>query len=75
MTSVVIAQGDDWVGLYIGGTLMMEGHHIEMETAFKVILNTMPKVVADDISTRWVDLDWLYEEGNLPNNIDDVKWS
>lgn len=74
MSSVIIAQGDDWQGLYIGGTLMAEGHEIDTVEMFKIILNTMPKVIADDISRRWVDLDWIADRGSLPQSIDDVKW-
>jgi hypothetical protein len=74
VTAVVIAEGDDWEGLYIGGSLMIEGHHLDMVETIKTVLNVMPPVIANDVSRKWVDFDWIEEQGNLPSNIADVKW-
>lgn len=75
MTAVVIAQGDDWEGLYIGGSLAVEGHSLDMVKTFKLILRTMPTIIAEDISTREVNLDWIEDQGRLPFSIDEVKWA
>jgi hypothetical protein len=74
MSVVVIAQGDDWEGLYVAGTLMAEGHQLDMLETFKVVLNTMPNIIANDISRRSVKFDWLEDRGTLPSNIVDVEW-
>ena len=62
---------DDWRGLYINGKLAAEGHSLPT----KQILRLLREAKLNDYETRVVDADWLYELGNLPENISEVKWA
>lgn len=67
---VVIALGDDWSGLYIDGKLVHEGHNID-ETWMASLLS---EHLGIDMTAEWVDLDWIYDRGRLPESIEDVEW-
>lgn len=73
MTRIVVAYGDDWQGIYVDGSLLDEGHSLELVPMLKLALGVF-NAVPDDVSSRWVDLDWLDNQGSLPSNILDVKW-
>jgi hypothetical protein len=66
----VIARGEDWEGIYIDGQLIIEGHTIELEKALKLAIEKPPT----EITTKWVDLDWIYDHGYLPTDMYFVKW-
>lgn len=71
MNVMTLVRGDDWEGIYIAGKLMTEGHSIELTAG--IVLAIEHKVTG--ITTVFCDLDWLHEEGNLPQALDDVKRS
>ena len=62
---VVIVNGDDWKGVYIDGKLRYESHSIRPEELLRLL-----GINCRDFEC---DLNWLEEEGNLPENLDDVK--
>ena len=61
--------GEDWVGLYIDGKLIYEGHDIHV-TLLLDILNKRGIINCQNIEC---DSEWLVEHGGLSQNIDDVK--
>jgi len=63
---IVIADGDDWQGLYIDGELKMEGHSFNVADVIKTITGTKPEYVE-------VDADWLMELGRLPQKLSEVQ--
>lgn len=65
MKTVTIVNADDWMGLYIDGELVYEGHSIEEETLLKY--------VGVNCDSFWVDDNWITERGNLPSRLEDVK--
>lgn len=62
--SVTRVMGDDWVGIYIGGELLMEGHSIDECELFRALGCNVKHVDAD--------LDWLEARGRLPEKLSDV---
>lgn len=59
---ITFVEGDDWRGIYVDGKLYHEGHSIPRSTIAELI-------GADMI---YADLDWLSEQGRLPQSLDDV---
>ncbi|SDQ98358.1 hypothetical protein SAMN05519103_00304 [Rhizobiales bacterium GAS113] len=66
---VTIVDGDDWSGLYIDGKLQTEGHSIPVQNALRSVRELGPFTVM----CIEADSDWLYDEGNLPRDLVDVK--
>ena len=75
MSRAVIAQGDDWEGLYIDGALVDEGHSLGVRNTLRFLLSAEPSISDADLSVREVDLDWIADRGSLPTYIDEVKWA
>lgn len=68
---MTFAFGDDWSGVYIGDVLMTEGHSINpVDAAIMAI-----EFKASGVVSWGVDVNWLEDRGDLPANINDVKWS
>lgn len=65
MKTATIVQGDDWVGVYVEGKLITEGHSVN---AYE-LLNQLGYYV-DSVEP---DFDWLWDIGNLPVYLKDVK--
>ena len=69
---VSIANGDDWVGVYVDGRLEYEGHSIpDFEW-----LNIIKKHFHEDLITDEYEIDpeWLYDHGSpLPDRERDIK--
>lgn len=65
---IVIAHADDWVGIYVNGILVAEGHCFNEEE----LLNH----VGVKSESKWVDDAWITEteRGRLPKHLDDVRW-
>jgi len=57
--------GDDWEGLYIDGKLVTEGHAITVEE--------FAEIIGVEFNESFADIDWLQEEGSLPEKLEDVK--
>jgi hypothetical protein len=58
-------EGDDWVGLYMDGELVYEGHSIS--PAY------LAELLDADFERIWADDAWLYDVGTLPKNLEDVR--
>ena len=71
MAEYVIADGDDWTGLYINGKLVTEGHSISLKETLDIAVETPPT----EVHWREVNLNWLEHFGSLPTNIYDVIWN
>ena len=63
---IVLVKGDDWQGLYIDGILMSEDHSISIED--------FAEVVGIKLSKKYVDLDWLEDNGYLPKLLENVVY-
>jgi len=68
----ILADGDDWQGLYFNGVLVTEGH----EVTKKELVEALDYRLSDNFSydEKEVDSAWLANEGSLPRHIDNVRW-
>ena len=67
MKSIILVDGDDWIGLYVDGVLTDEGHDVTIqELCWRV------KDEPFTISYETCDPDWICEVGNFPHKIEDV---
>ncbi|MGX9944892.1 hypothetical protein ACTG4Q_20735 [Bradyrhizobium denitrificans] len=71
MTAMIYAQGDDWVGVYVDGQLVTEGHSIRPLEMVEICIER--KITCAE--GREVDVDWLHDRGDLPAKLEDVKWA
>ena len=62
---VTHVSGDDWEGIYIDGKLVEEGHNVQLRDFAKHVGITLQEIEAD--------LEWLEDEGSLPEVLLDVK--
>lgn len=69
MAVMVLVRADDWEGLYVDGKLVTEGHSIDLMEG--IVLAIEHKVRG--IRTVWCDIPWIRDQGNLPQNLADVK--
>lgn len=70
MTSIVYVDGDDWVGLYVDGSLKHEGHSIAAEKLLQIGVENPGATV----ERKYADIDWLMDLGNFPLTLDEVKF-
>lgn len=70
MSEVILARGADWSGMYIDGVLAYEDHRLYLDSVVKALVG----YTVDSLRQGDVDLDWLDEQGSLPEDIDEVKW-
>lgn len=64
-TATIIDNGDDWVGIYIDGKLVTQGHQINPRELLKQL--------GYFVESLEPDYDWLDGEGYLPEDLKDVK--
>ena len=69
VSTMTFVRADDWEGIYINGKLVEETHSIENIAAVNIAIRH--KVTT--VETKWCDLDWIHDEGNLPQKLEDVK--
>lgn len=62
---ITLVDGDDWTGIYIDGKLAAEGHSFDKADLLQIL--NIP------YEYKEADPDWMYEVGNLPKNLSDVK--
>lgn len=62
---VTIVDGDDWIGLYLDGVLVEEGHSLHLEAVLRELQVPCHRIDADQ--------EWLEEMGRLPVELEDVK--
>lgn len=65
MKEATIIQGDDWVGVYIDGKLITQGHQINSRELLREL--------GYFVEFFEPDYDWLDGEGSLPDDLQDVK--
>lgn len=66
MVDITIVDGDDWMGIYLGENLIYQGHSISTSSLLD-LLNI-------EHQSRDVDIEWLHDRCELPEQITDVKW-
>jgi len=62
---LTLVRGDDWEGLYLDGKLIWQGHTLESD----VLLD----LLQIENNTIWANLDWLHEQGGLPEELAEVR--
>ena len=62
---VTRVSGGDWEGIYIDGKLVEEDHNVQLRDFAKHVGITLQEIEAD--------LEWLEDEGSLPEVLLDVK--
>lgn len=63
---LVFVHGDDWIGVYLDGKLLDEGHSISAQQLVEVLAGEWAE-------SRTPDEAWLEDEGTLPDVLTDVK--
>lgn len=53
MSTVNLLRGDDWIGLYVDGELVLEGHSLSESTVIKVLTGTRPGVFQEYDWEAW----------------------
>ena len=69
---VVYAQADDWEGLFINGQLITEDHKLKPRDIQSILKDN--NALGVEMEFKNVDLDWMYDIGSFPSNIDEVVW-
>ena len=67
VTDIDVVAGSDWVGVYIDGDIVSQGHSISPLNVF-TFFGVQPKVL-------FADNDWLDSEGFLPDTVNIVQLS
>ena len=67
----IVSNDDDWDGLYINGKLVFEGHSIPNTE----LLDALKGKTLVGYERRTCDQAWLYDHGNLPDDLARVKWA
>ena len=67
---IIYARGEDWEGLYVGGTVMTQNHWLHASDVIDIL-----KEAGYNVCEAEVDDDWLMDAGYLPADIRDVKWN
>ena len=62
---ITIVDGDDWKGLYIDGKLKLQGHSLYVTDVIEALTGSRPESFE-------VDFDWMYEVGQLPDELSAV---
>jgi hypothetical protein len=62
---VTIVNGDDWVGLYVNGKIVVQGHSLTPHEILGAV-DIIPKEINPD-------MEWLDNIGHLPENLSEVK--
>ena len=69
----VAVVGDDWQGIYLNGVLVTQNHSI---SAVALLRHMDGYAVGGrlDLEIREADPEWLYDRGDLPQTLDEVKF-
>ena len=65
--SVVVATANDWVGVYVDGSLVYQNHSID-----ECSMETVLEALAVPCESKIVDEDWLSNECQLPDSLNEV---
>lgn len=69
-SDVVIAVCGDWNGLYVDRKLVLEDHRLRPDDIVRCLVGHTIATFAQGE----VDPDYLYDVGNLPEDLNEVKW-
>ena len=72
--TLILAQASDWQGLYLNEKLVTENHSVSLNN----LVNSLDGIqICGTIISRivYVDDDWLEEQGGLPKDLCDVKFT
>jgi hypothetical protein len=65
---IILANSEDWEGLYLNDLLQFEGHKISVLEALEFVSD-----LGDfDVEPQWIAYEWMQEQGNLPLNFNDI---
>lgn len=64
--TVVYVYGDDWCGMYVKGDLKTQNHSLRVRDVLDAL--------GVDYKSLEVNPDWLDENGQLPDRIEDVDF-
>lgn len=70
MTLLTYVEGEDWIGLYIDSKLQYEGHDMHHKALIELVI----KFSVDRVEFKDANLKWLANVGDLPNNLNEVKF-
>jgi hypothetical protein len=62
---ITIVDGDDWKGLFVDGKCVLQDHRLEVRQVLAALDIMFSEVEADS--------EWLAENGQFPEHLDDVK--
>lgn len=65
---ITLVKEDSWVGLYIDGELKGQGDERDEMT-----MEVLAEALGIPVEEKWADADWLSEQGELPEKLEDVK--
>lgn len=70
----VIAQANDWMGVYLNGVLVTQDHSISANSLLYAMSGyaTQGRI---SISTKAIDEAWLETQGFLPDHLNKVKFA
>ncbi|WP_353640783.1 hypothetical protein [Mesorhizobium sp. WSM2239] len=63
----------DWEGLYIDGICVAQEHSLRLGSILELIKDRGQPIA--EYEPKWVDPDWMDEQGYLPEDIKEVQWS
>lgn len=61
---VLLVSGDDWEGIYVDGKIHVQGHQVRLED--------FARIFGIELKHKGVGSGWLYDEGHLPYNLEDI---
>ena len=70
INEITVVDGDDWLGLYVNGKLIIEGHG---RSRHADILAFGAEHQPYTVKLLFADVDWLHEEMRLPAKLEDVQ--
>ena len=70
MVDIVLADADDWQGLYVDGAIEVQDHSVSLDAAFSVLEGE----TVDSFERKEVSLDWLEAESHFPATLSDVEF-
>jgi hypothetical protein len=71
MSRLTLANGDDWSGIYVDGSLVTEGHSFRTLEVVEICIEHNVTVAEG----KEVDIEWLNGQGSLPDKEGDVRWA
>ena len=67
---IVIADADDWQGLYVNGIIEYQDHRLDLHD---VLLCLEGRTIVS-AKKKYVDMNWIHNVGYLPEKIEEVIW-